>query len=495
MKRFLLFLLTATAGYNALAQNNGKISVSGLIPEMANGKLTIDFLGKPIAETAVAADGSFNYSGTKMKPGFYHSNLNYFIYLEPGMNLQINRGANGFNFQNKGSVENNLIVNIQKLQYDMLSVKNYSLGETAAFIEPNDFLDKIAAYKKTVNELCDKTNVSKNLATLVKGTAEYDAKLFISQYKIGYGYDKEKSDSASRFLTQMMKNKKPNEPIDPADMQHYSALRRASKVKTLSAEDESKLEVFENFDVNNGSMYAASISYRKLLDDRLRQLQQSELVLTPSLKSKSALEMRAFLVNKHISDPIIREHLLFDNLLKGIRPGIAYEKAYQNYIASAQDEGYVIEVKKQYERMKQLNAGNSSPKFEYEDVEGKLVSSESFKGNYVYIDLWATWCQPCVAEIPALKELQKAYAGKNIQFLSISTDKKADLEKWRSFVREKELTGTQLIVNKDSEFYKFYNIATIPRFVLLDKEGKIIDANAKRPSNPVLKEELDKLLN
>lgn len=144
---------------------------------------------------------------------------------------------------------------------------------------------------------------------------------------------------------------------------------------------------------------------------------------------------------------------------------------------------------------KKLN-NTVAPDFVYENHKGGKTSLESMKGKYVYIDVWATWCGPCRAEIPFLKELEKSYHGKNIEFVSVSVDVEKDYEKWKTFVTEKALGGTQLYADKNwnSDFIKAFGINSIPRFILIDPKGVVIDADAARPSNPKLKTQLDGLV-
>ena len=117
------------------------------------------------------------------------------------------------------------------------------------------------------------------------------------------------------------------------------------------------------------------------------------------------------------------------------------------------------------------------------------------KGKYVYVDVWATWCGPCKREIPFLKEVEKAYHGKNIEFVSISVDKAKDHATWKKMVEEKELTGIQLFAENDwnSNFVKGYKINGIPRFILIDPAGKIVSPDAPRPSSDDLKVLLNEL--
>lgn len=154
---------------------------------------------------------------------------------------------------------------------------------------------------------------------------------------------------------------------------------------------------------------------------------------------------------------------------------------------------------KQYfaEKLAKAKFNNTvAPAFEYENHAGGKAKLADFKGKYVYIDVWATWCGPCRAEIPSLKLVEEKYHGKNIAFLSISVDTDKDHEKWKTFVTEKQLGGVQLFADKNwnSDFIKYFEINSIPRFLLIDPSGKVVNADADRPSNPKLQKTLDALL-
>lgn len=140
--------------------------------------------------------------------------------------------------------------------------------------------------------------------------------------------------------------------------------------------------------------------------------------------------------------------------------------------------------------------GTVSPSFDYENFKGGKTKLEDLRGKYVYIDVWATWCGPCIAEIPSLKKIEEKYHGKNIVFVGISVDTDKDHEKWQKFVTTKELAGVQLFADKNwnSDFIKAYGINAIPRFLLIDPAGKVVKADAPRPSSPKLVELLDQLL-
>jgi len=127
---------------------------------------------------------------------------------------------------------------------------------------------------------------------------------------------------------------------------------------------------------------------------------------------------------------------------------------------------------------------------------GEMVNISDLKGKSVYVDVWATWCGPCKAEIPSLKKVEHDYSDKNIEFVSISIDELKDKDKWLKFVLEEELGGTQ-IMGEDawkSEIVTAYEIKGIPRFLLIDDKGKIVSADAPRPSSETLRELLDETI-
>ena len=147
-------------------------------------------------------------------------------------------------------------------------------------------------------------------------------------------------------------------------------------------------------------------------------------------------------------------------------------------------------------RNKILN-NEKSPSFDYLSYLGKKIKLEDFAGKYVYIDVWATWCGPCIGQIPSLQKIESKFHDKNIVFISISVDEQKDFEKWKKFVADKSLSGVQLFADKNwnSDFIKAFGINSIPRFILIDPKGIIVNSDAPRPSQPELLELLEKLLN
>tara|TARA_R110002073_G_scaffold312586_1_gene484095 strand:- start:20229 stop:21296 length:1068 start_codon:yes stop_codon:yes gene_type:complete len=207
-----------------------------------------------------------------------------------------------------------------------------------------------------------------------------------------------------------------------------------------------------------------------------------------------------------------------DNYEKGLDSiNKVYKNANSEMIATIgqQDKTFFKRMKDSYDNMHdaildqiareaKLEKGKMAPEFNnYLDYKGGEKSLKDFRGNYVYIDVWATWCKPCIAQIPFLKQLEKEYKGKNLKIVSISTDEQRRSggswekakSKWMKMVKEKNLGGTQLWAGNDEQrFAKDYLINGIPRFILIDPKGKIVDANAPRPFDPKIKEYFNTLL-
>lgn len=138
--------------------------------------------------------------------------------------------------------------------------------------------------------------------------------------------------------------------------------------------------------------------------------------------------------------------------------------------------------------------GSKAFNFSLPDQNGKTVTMESLKGKVVLIDFWATWCAPCLYEIPFMQKLEKELEGTDFVIVGISIDEDKNKEKWLKMLKEKNIGGIQLFASGFGEVAQFYQVTTIPRYMVIDRNGKIVTTSSPRPSNPELKALLEKTL-
>ncbi len=124
--------------------------------------------------------------------------------------------------------------------------------------------------------------------------------------------------------------------------------------------------------------------------------------------------------------------------------------------------------------------GKKAPDFAFPDVNGKKWSPKDFKGKYLIIDFWASWCGPCRAEIPHLKEVYKKYKNKGLEILAVSVDaKEAD---WKKAMAEEKMAWPQINAKESKPVMASYLFSGIPYLVVVDKEGNIIEKNLRGES-------------
>lgn len=251
-----------------------------------------------------------------------------------------------------------------------------------------------------------------------------------------------------------------------------------NKIEDYEPSERFKSEA-SGFDYNDTNLFKYSREYRSLLVGDLR-LKSKDLVKTGEASSEG---VAALTIAKDIENELIREELLFISIKRGFSRLENKDEIYSSYMEIAKDEGHRKEISEVYNQISMLDKGKPSPKFyDYENYAGGTTSLDDFKGKYVYIDVWATWCGPCKAEIPHLKKIEEKYHGRNIAFVSISIDEESAKQTWRNMIAEKEMGGVQLFAT-DKKFKDGYVISGIPRFILIDPEGNIVEKNAPRPSD------------
>ncbi len=270
----------------------------------------------------------------------------------------------------------------------------------------------------------------------------------------------------------------------------YTGKERPDSLKAYSSQFD-KLVLFDNAELLN------SLFYKKILEDHFNEMVRNSIDFDALLESNNgdrekaredynriSFNLMLDLADSIIPNPEIKSYIYYNAFLRNIDLQLI-EALKQNYTGRFQEEvsdtTIINYMASQIDRLEKLSPGMPAPAFSYPDTTGNLVSLANFKGKYVYIDIWATWCVPCIREFPKLKELEEEF-GDEIAFVSISIDIKK--EKWHKYVKENELTGIQILSQGGSkaEIMDPYMIQAIPRFIMVDPEGNLVDADASKPS-------------
>ena len=237
-------------------------------------------------------------------------------------------------------------------------------------------------------------------------------------------------------------------------------------------------DVIESYVVEDERL-ACLDEYRAFVAEAMHVLDPEGRGMT-SVYPKTVAQMKY--AADRLSDPVVREIILHhiaaayvDNF--GVKDISEMENIYHTYV---RDTLLTSSFAKKYERWDLSRPGKRSPGFRAPDVDGKVHTLADFRGKYVYIDMWATWCGPCKREMPYLKALEEEFKDAEIVFVGLSVDK--DKAAWENMVRQGELIGVQLYLGTGSRFQEGYRVEAIPRFILLDKEGVIISNDMSRPS-------------
>ena len=189
--------------------------------------------------------------------------------------------------------------------------------------------------------------------------------------------------------------------------------------------------------------------------------------------------------------------LMYRANAKGLEVPAAYTEKYRDYSINKDYQKIVFNTKRERERKDTNTKGSKSillaadgkSEFRLEKVLAQ------HKGKLILIDLWASWCGPCLKEMPYLTQLREKYAEDKIIFLPISLDQ--EIYSWRQTINRMSMpkNNSYLLLNASkTSFYKQHKINEIPRYLLYDKEGKIINDNTPAPSETALNTLLDKLI-
>lgn len=155
---------------------------------------------------------------------------------------------------------------------------------------------------------------------------------------------------------------------------------------------------------------------------------------------------------------------------------------YNKFVDGNAHESFKLRIQQIYNHMQTLFSGKPAPDFAMTDIEGREVSLSDFRGKVVLMDFWASWCGPCMREMPYVKELKQKFAEvDDLVFMYISID--TDVDAWAAAVERLDLEGVHFNTpGRERGVPLMYNVKWIPTFYLIGRDGNIYDNRPPLPS-------------
>ena len=439
-------------------KNTGKLS--GSIDGLENNTLLL--IGKAGTDTIkLDSIGHFYFEKEYAEPTYYKVYLGrdfISLYLTNNSDLSFTSKKSSFSkdliFKGKGSKENTL------LNKKLSLVENKKYVYSLFPLEPEAFLAKSDSTKQ----------VLENLANTYAKSADIDS-TFLATFNIDIKYGQISNWSMY--------------PV------YHKYLTHEEK-----ALPEEALQIIESSVVDNDN-FSSSVKYITFMGNQLHK-EYSDIDDTVNTDEENQ-DLPKYLrwLDSRLNSNKVKNSIFYEAVKYDITYSSETERdnIYSTYSELNTDSTYQKVIDKVYASFEKLRKGKPAPQWSYPDINGKEFALKDFKGKYVYIDVWATWCGPCKAEIPKLAKLAKDYKNKDIVFVSVSVDDNKGA--WQKMLKENNYDWIQIHAEKawKSKIIEDNGIRGIPRFMMIDKEGNIVNVNAPQPSSDKIRPLIDSLLN
>lgn len=173
---------------------------------------------------------------------------------------------------------------------------------------------------------------------------------------------------------------------------------------------------------------------------------------------------------------------------------MAIRKLIEENVADSEQKEKVLALYDMYET---IMPRKQAPDVTFKDAEGNIYTINDFKGKVIVMDIWATWCSSCLKNMPKFMELIKEFeSNKDVIFFTVSTDSDDLKERWLAAIKKHKMEGMLNLTPDRSateQFEEKYFVSAVPRYIVIDKQGKIVSAFAPKPGEE-LKDFINKLI-
>ncbi len=242
----------------------------------------------------------------------------------------------------------------------------------------------------------------------------------------------------------------------------------------------------EKLELNNASLLISPM-YKTFLENYLDYREAVYIENNPKVQEVwfPGSVARFRVIHQEFTDQEVKNYLLYISMIDHLDNfGTEHVESFiTNFRVSCTNEEYLSHIEEKFSSNEKLARGKIAPELEFFNREGEKVKLSDLKGKLLYINFWASWSEWSIQEFSYWENLRKDFDGYAISFISVSMDFVKDKNKWEYILNKQKLGGMHLMQDpKSTAFQDQYFINDLPRYLLIDKEGKIISAHAPSPS-------------